>query len=115
MQSGDVLYVVRTFVDSKAEHEWSMWHMNTHIPEVLQQPGFLRAARYRRTDPTDGTPEYWTVYEMQSMKAFEAYNASEAAKKLRTDHERKFGTSARLERFVLMKSFELTGATSLPG
>lgn len=105
-----MVYVVRTFVDAKVEHEWSMWHMDVHIPEVLQQPGFLKATRYRRTDTTDNVPEYWTMYEMLSQNAFEAYNASEAGKELRAKHDRKFGSSTRLERFVLMKSFELESA-----
>ena len=115
MQSGDVVYVVRTFVDSRVEHEWNMWHTNTHIPEVLQHPGFLKATKYRRTDTHDNMPEYWTVYEMQSMNAFEAYDGSEAAKKLRAEHDRKFGICTRIEKFVLMKSFELSSAgTSVP-
>lgn len=106
MESADVLYVVRSFVDRKVEHEWSTWHMNSHVPEVLKQPGFLKATRFRRPDSKDDIPEYWTIYEMKSMKDFESYNSSEAAKRLRADHDSKFGASARLERFVLIKTFE---------
>lgn len=82
-----------------------MWHMNSHIPEVLKQPAFLRATRYRRVDSGDDRPEYWTVYEMRDMNALEDYNTSEVAKRLRAEHDSKFGASTKLERFVLMKNF----------
>ncbi len=43
---------------------------------------------------------------MRDMKAFEKYNASEAASKLRADHDTRFGGSTRLERFVLLKTLD---------
>ncbi len=43
---------------------------------------------------------------MQDTKAFEKYNNSEAARKLRADHNTRFGSSTRLERFVLLKTLE---------
>jgi hypothetical protein len=80
--------------------------MDSHVPEVLKQPGFLGATRLRRADSPDDMPEYWTIYEMQDLRAFEEYNSSGAAGKLRAKHDEKFGASVRIERFVLVKLSE---------
>lgn len=45
---------------------------------------------------------------MTSLEAFHRYNASDAARELRADHKEKFGTSTKIERFVLVKTLEKT-------
>ncbi len=96
-----VLYIVRSFVDRKVEKEWDEWHSKEHVPDVLKQPGFLGASKYRDTR-LDG--EYWTLYELESLEAFEKYDKGEGAKQLRADHHARYGGSTRTERFVLVKT-----------
>ncbi len=107
MESERVFYIVKSIVDPNVEHEWSMWHTNSHVPEVLEEPGFLKATKFRQAEPAGDKPVYWTIYEMRSMKAFQEYRSSEAAKRLRSEHDAKFGESTKLERFVLVKTVEL--------
>ena len=107
MESERVLYIVKSIVDPKVEDEWNMWHTNSHVPDVLKEPGFLGATKFRQAEPAGDKAEYWTIYEMRGMKAYQEYRASEAAKKLRSEHDRKFGGSTKLERFLLVKTAEL--------
>lgn len=108
METERVLYIVKSTVDPQVEDEWSMWHTNSHVPDVLEEPGFLKATKFREAEPAGDKPVYWTIYEMRSMKAFQDYRASEAAKRLRSEHDVKFGGSTKLERFLLVKTVELT-------
>ena len=98
-----VLYIVRSFVDGKVEKQWDVWHSKQHVPEVLKQPGFLGASKYR---DARSNGEYWTLYELESLEAFEKYDKGQEAKRLRADHHARYGGSTRTERFVLVKTFD---------
>jgi len=103
-----VLYVVKSFVDRIVEEEWDKWHSHHHVPDVLRQPGFLKASKYRGATSSEGPAEYWTFYEMESIDSFERYDKSTAAKNLRADHKSRFGETTKTERYVLVKTFETT-------
>ena len=71
MESGRVLYVVRTWVPEEQLEEWNQWHNTVHVPEVVEQPQIKRARKYRVLD--DSTPAEWpaqyiTVYELDSVR-----------------------------------------------
>jgi hypothetical protein len=85
---------------------WNRWHTQSHMPDVIKQPGFLKASKYRRVNLEGDKIEYRTIYEMRDKKAFQDYDRSPVAKKLREDHKAKFGDSTRLERFVLERESE---------
>ncbi len=104
-ESSNLLYMVRSIVNPSVERAWDKWHSDSHIPDVLKQPGFLKATKLRRSESPSSDPEYWTIYEMTSLEAFQRYNSSDAAKRLREDHKERFGGSTKLERFVLVKTF----------
>jgi antibiotic biosynthesis monooxygenase (ABM) superfamily enzyme len=114
LDSDMVFYVVKSIVNPNVEQDWDTWHTNSHVPDVLKQPGFLKATKFRRAEQTGDKPEYWTIYEMQSMKAFHEYSTSEAAKKLRADQDAKFGDAIKAERYLLVKLLEISreGANS---
>jgi quinol monooxygenase YgiN len=59
--SSNLLYVVRSIVNSSVERVWDKWHSESHIPDVLKQPGFLKATKLRRSDSPRSDPEYWTI------------------------------------------------------
>jgi hypothetical protein len=50
------------------EDDYNDWYSNTHIPEILQVPGFISANRYRVTDPahSGGKATYLAVYELEA-------------------------------------------------
>jgi hypothetical protein len=96
------IFRVTIEVDPAVEAEWSRWHADPHMREVVAQPGFLRATRWRDTeDAPDGWARYVSHYEAESVAAIEAYRRSEAATAIRADHERHYGKVTRLTRAVL--------------
>jgi hypothetical protein len=53
--------------DPKREQEFNEWLDSTHIPDVLDLPGIVRAARYINTDPAGNKrPKYVAVYEIET-------------------------------------------------
>lgn len=110
MERAHVFYVVKSFVDQKVEAEWTSWHTDSHIPDVLKQAGFMNATRFRRIDQTGGKTEYWTIYEVENEQAFREYSEGEAAKRLRAEPEAKFGDAVGMERFLLQKTVEIESA-----
>ena len=96
-----VLYGVKIEVDPDQETAWNDWHTRKHMPEVLAQPGFVRATKYRLDTMNDGWPQYLTLYEVESREALQAYLDGEAVTHLRADHYTHFGSSTRLSRLIL--------------
>jgi len=49
------------------EDEFNRWYEDTHLPEVLQVPGFVAGRRYALTGPgaADG-PRFLAVYEIET-------------------------------------------------
>lgn len=86
---------------------WHRWHADSHIPDIIKQLGFVKVTKYRRTNLISDKVEFWTIYEMQDREALGAYDQSDAAKKLRSNHEAKFGSSTRLEPFVIERELEV--------
>ncbi|WP_040830163.1 DUF4286 family protein [Nocardia jiangxiensis] len=62
----EVLLALTNPVEGKDE-EFREWYWGTHIPEILQLPGFVAARRYRAGDTaTVGVPyRYATIYEVE--------------------------------------------------
>lgn len=98
----NTVYLVKVEVDPEAEREWNDWNTVHHIPEVLAEPGFVRAWKYRVEKPAGARPEYWTLYEVSSREALEGYLSGEAVKRLRADHESRFGKVTSVSRTILL-------------
>jgi quinol monooxygenase YgiN len=96
-----VVYVVKVEIAPEAERAWDAWNTEHHIPEVLAQPGFLRATKYRLSDAPGGWARYWVLYDVASRAALDAYLAGEEVRRLRGDHLQRFGGSSRLTREIL--------------
>ncbi|HZJ53937.1 MAG TPA: DUF4286 family protein [Myxococcaceae bacterium] len=98
----NAVYRVTIEVAPDSEQAWVEWQTREHIPEVVRQPGFLGATRWKdQTPAADGWARYVIHYRVESVAAFEAYRASAAAAHLREDHTRKFGKVTRITRTVL--------------
>jgi hypothetical protein len=97
-----VLYMVTIDVSPASEAAWNDWHARHHMPDILQQPGFIGARKYAEPGPlTDGWFRYVIFYELESSEAIVAYQAGDAARRLRADHERRFGGVTRVARRIL--------------
>ena len=69
--SKGILQVQSAAASAERDAEFSDWYTNTHIPQVLDIPGFSSARRFRVSDtagiaPAPGTPTYLTIYEVEA-------------------------------------------------
>ena len=96
-----VFYGVMVEVDPKEEATWNEWHTRQHIPEVLAEPGFVRATKYLLDTSNSDWHQYLTVYELTSREALDAYLQGEAVTRLRADHYTHYGHCTRLSRMIL--------------
>lgn len=52
--------------DPSREDEYNDWYSNTHIPQVVETPGFVSARRYKlRSGDAEG-PQYLAIYEIDA-------------------------------------------------
>jgi antibiotic biosynthesis monooxygenase (ABM) superfamily enzyme len=97
-----VLYVVTVDVAPASEQDWNDWHSEHHIPQLMELPGFLGVRKYREPRPlTDGWLRYVTFYELADQESLDRYQAGEDARRLRAEHQERFGDVTRVARKVL--------------
>ncbi len=106
-----VFYGVMVEVDPQEEVAWNEWHTRQHIPDVLAQPGFVRATKYRLDTSNGEWYQYLTLYELSSHEALDAYLRSEAVTRLRADHYNHFGHCTRLSRMILTPTVSVSKPT----
>jgi hypothetical protein len=108
------IYLVKVEVAPGAERAWDEWNTRQHIPEVLAEPGFVRAAKYRVEGGTaaDGWVSYWILYETESREVLKSYLTGEAVKRLRADQTARFGSVVRLSRAILLPVVEVEAPES---
>jgi len=53
--------------DPAREKEFNEWYDNTHVPDVLETPGFVGCTRYEMIgNPGPGQGKFLAVYEVES-------------------------------------------------
>jgi hypothetical protein len=62
----DFHYVVEADVLPENEAQLNAWYQDEHLPGLASVPGTIRAARYRRTHPASGLPQYYACYDLES-------------------------------------------------
>ncbi len=69
--------------DAEREDEFNDWYDNTHLPDVLETPGFLGATRYENAEPSDGQAKFLALYEIETddIDGFLKLNNENLAKK----------------------------------
>jgi len=98
-----VVYLVKVEVSPRSERAWDAWNTAQHIPDVLREPGFVRATKWKVEGAVeDGWAEYWIGYEVESRETLEAYLTGDAVKRLRADQVAHFGPVVRLSRAILL-------------
>ena len=72
--------VVQTTPADGREDEYNDWYTNTHVPELMETPGFVRARRFRAVDGD----HYLAIYEIDADEItapIDAWRARSAAGK----------------------------------
>ena len=52
--------------DAAREAEFNEWYDKTHIPDIFQTPGFIKATRYENTKPAEGKGKFLAIYEIET-------------------------------------------------
>lgn len=52
--------------DTAREKELNEWYDTIHLPDILETPGFVRAARYENTNPGEGQGKFLAMYEIET-------------------------------------------------
>ncbi|HLL52452.1 MAG TPA: DUF4286 family protein [Myxococcaceae bacterium] len=100
-----VLYMVTIEVSPESEARWDSWHSEHHVPDLLAQPGFLGARKFRDPDEgKDGWARYLVLYEVESPEALEAYLSGTEVNRIRQDYQERFGTVTRLSRQIAIET-----------
>ncbi len=66
MLSGDAVVAIWNDITDAGRQEFYAWHLHEHMPERAAIPGFRRGRRYI-ADDDDTRPEFFTLYEADSM------------------------------------------------
>ena len=79
-----LLVVETNCADAAREAEFNEWYDKTHIPDVLETPGFIRATRYENTETSEGKAKFLATYEIETNnidRFMKAHNANVARKR----------------------------------
>jgi hypothetical protein len=94
-----VLYRVTIEVDVEAADGWLAWMRAVHVPEVLRERGFVRAV-ITRQEGAGAVVRFVVDYTVEDRGALERY-FTEAAPRIRAEHEARYGGRARATRQIL--------------
>jgi len=61
-----LLLVHTECTDPAREAEFNQWYDKTHLPDVLETPGFVRAIRYVNTNPEAVPGKFLAAYEIET-------------------------------------------------
>ena len=91
------VYLVRFWVKPGGEKKVFDWLDKGHLQDVVAQPGFLWARRYKLAEPNaEGWPGYSMIYGVESLAALKAYFDSAATKRY-AEERKSLGLDALLK------------------
>jgi hypothetical protein len=62
-----IVLVFTNCADPARGKEFNDWYDNTHVPDVLETPGFVSCTRYEMVgDPGPGQGNFLAIYEVES-------------------------------------------------
>ena len=61
-----IVLVETNCADPAREGEFDGWYNQTHLPDMLETAGVVRAIRYGNVDPSDGQAKYLAAYEVEA-------------------------------------------------
>ncbi len=107
-----VLYMVKAWVSPAGGERWLRWLEEKHMADVIREPGFLWARRYRLEQNDErGWAGYLLIYGLESPAALERYLASPARAGFWRELEQ-FDDVHRAERFYGTVDFSLDAGGS---
>jgi hypothetical protein len=109
----NAIYAVKVEIDPVDEAVWDEWNTMQHIPDILMQPGFIRAIKYKLDSDTEW-PQYIVLYELDSRASLDRYLKGDAVIRLRADHYSRFGSSTRLSRMLLTPTVAIEKERPIP-
>ena len=63
-----IVLVFTDCTDPAREKEFNEWYDNTHVPDVLETPGFVGCTRYELMgNPGPGQGKYLAIYDVESV------------------------------------------------
>ena len=66
MSKATALLMVTVEIDPVDDEEFNRWYDEEHIPEKLEEPGFISVRRFKAHD---GASKYLVVYELEDADA----------------------------------------------
>jgi hypothetical protein len=97
-----VLYMIWAHVDRQIEDDWNQWMDETHIPNVAKAEGFIGGRKYKlQRDAAGLSFNYVTIYEIESMEAYERYRVGDYADSMRQEVSDRYGNRIISARTVL--------------
>ena len=102
-----VLFLIKAWVAPEGGERYLRWLEEKHMAEVLREPGFLWARRYR-LEQTDerGWAGYLIVYGLESNSALQAYLRSDSRRRFWSEVEALYDVH-RAERFYGEMDFQV--------
>ena len=76
MEDKPIVNIAATQCPPEVEEKFNTWYNEIHVPMLLKFKGIREAARYKIINGTEGSPKYLSVFEFESLKAFEEYGTS---------------------------------------
>ena len=61
-----LLVVESNCADAARETEFNEWYDKTHLHDVFETPGFIRATRYENIEPSEGEAKFLAIYEIET-------------------------------------------------
>jgi Domain of unknown function (DUF4286) len=82
------VYLVRFWIQPGHEQKVLDWLDGGHIADVIKQPGFLWARRFKLETPDDdGWPAHAMIYGIESVEALKVYFEGEASRRYAKERE----------------------------
>ncbi len=97
--SSPFLYIVKSWVSKEHAREYNDWYHHTHIPQVVQASGCIKARRFQAVE-TEDKFLYMAIYEFADEATFLKYQDSQARKELIADSQKTWGTKAETKKSV---------------
>lgn len=71
MLAGEAVVAIWNDIAPEGRANFYDWHLREHIPERVGIPGFRRGRRYSAFDATTTRPEFFTLYEVDTMQVLQ--------------------------------------------
>lgn len=91
-------FVVRVTLPASDADAWKSWYEGEHMPEVLADPGFVRARLFELNSETEGERSFVAVYDAVELGAVDSFRQGRGPK-LGEEHGTRFPT-ARIDRQI---------------